>query len=328
MNHMSLYLARDPDWLEPFLEAPSLQRLKHVGMNCGCEYTSFPLFHALRPYSRFDHSLGVAKIIYHFTEDPAQSLSGLFHDIATPVFAHVVDFLHGDYLTQESTEQDTEKRIREDPVIDQLLQDMHLDVQAVSDAMRYPAADLPSPRLCADRLEYTIGNSLNYGFATPDAITHLYDDLRFSALPDGSMEIMFQGEMEARLFGYLALRCGQIYVSDPDRYAMQVLSELLADALKEGVLQPGDLMRTEPEVIARLRSSGLSGRWEEFCALSRILRAERPRLDGPWRRVSAKRRYIDPYIQGRGRLSAVCPDFARELQAFLAVSQDVWLCGS
>ena len=46
----------------------------------------------------------MALIVWHFTHDKKQTLAGLFHKIATPTFKHCVDFLYGDYMKQESTE--------------------------------------------------------------------------------------------------------------------------------------------------------------------------------------------------------------------------------
>ena len=96
-----------PEELLAFAETAPMQRLLDVGMHCGCEYTACLLYKGKPAYSRYLHSLGAAAIVWHFTKDEAQSLSALFHDIATPVFAHVVDFLNGDHLAQESTEAPT-----------------------------------------------------------------------------------------------------------------------------------------------------------------------------------------------------------------------------
>ncbi len=106
------YCGETPEWMEAFCRLPELQRLRDVGMNCGCEYTAFARFRGLPRYSRFRHSLGVCRIVWHFTGDRTQALAGLFHDIATPCFAHTVDFLHGDHLRQEYTEGRTESIIR------------------------------------------------------------------------------------------------------------------------------------------------------------------------------------------------------------------------
>ena len=47
MNHYRIYHEEIPDFLLDYLRLPILERLKQVGMNCGCEYTSFPQFKIL-----------------------------------------------------------------------------------------------------------------------------------------------------------------------------------------------------------------------------------------------------------------------------------------
>lgn len=46
-----IYHAQMPEWFTRFCAAPPMQRIRRVGMNCGCEYTSFPRFRRLPPYS-------------------------------------------------------------------------------------------------------------------------------------------------------------------------------------------------------------------------------------------------------------------------------------
>ena len=81
-----LYHEPFPAFLRLFAETPPMARLRNVGMNCGCEYTDFPLYRHTKPYSRFDHSVGVALILWHFTGSPLQAGAGLLHDIAAPWF--------------------------------------------------------------------------------------------------------------------------------------------------------------------------------------------------------------------------------------------------
>ena len=97
MHHYQIYHDEMPSFLNECIKTPIIERIKLIGMNCGCEYTAFPQFADLAPYSRYDHSLGVALIVWHFTHDRKQAVAGLLHDVASPVFAHVVDFMHGDY---------------------------------------------------------------------------------------------------------------------------------------------------------------------------------------------------------------------------------------
>ena len=107
---------------------------------------------------------------------------------------------------------------------------------------------------------------------------------------------------------------------------MQALAELLRDAAALGVISESDLYTTEAEVIDRLLGDPrTAARWRAFRAYSRIDIAERPGDDGAWRRIRAKKRFIDPMVLGRGRISALFPAFARGLAAFLGESQELWL---
>ena len=62
------------DFLRECVETSIVQRIKSIGMNCGCEYTAFPQFADIDSYSRYDHSIGVALIIWHFTHDRKQAI--------------------------------------------------------------------------------------------------------------------------------------------------------------------------------------------------------------------------------------------------------------
>ena len=320
-----LYHGPVPAVLAELAETPALRRLGQVGMNCGCEYTAFPQFAGSGSYSRLEHSLGVGLIVWHFTEDPAQAAAGLLHDVATPTFAHVVDFLRGDYLTQEATEEGTRERIAASPAIQAVLARHGLSTDEVADYHRYPIADNDSPRLSADRLEYSLGNALRWGFLTREEIAALYADLRVGVNEEGSPELVFGSPVLASRFANAALACSRVYVSDADRYAMQALSELLARALEAGVLSTADLYGTEPALIAKLEASPLAADWRRFQNIGRILRADTPPDGRPWRQIPAKKRRIDPLTAGCGRASAFDPVFAADLNTFLAEPQTEWL---
>ena len=328
MELTKLYANEIPDFLRDACETDVMLRLKCVGMNCGCEYTSFPRFRAIAPYTRFDHSLGVALIVWQHTHDKRQAMAGLLHDAATPVFAHVVDFLKGDYLTQEATEAGTEAMIRASLELCAVLRKHGLTVDEVKDYHRYPIADNDSPHLSADRLEYSVGNMINYGFSNCCKAKTLYEDIAVRENEFGEPELTFAHLEQASAFAALALECGKVYVCDEDRYAMQRLAEVLADALKGSVITADDLGTTEPQVIAKLTADFAAAKaWRAFRALHATETADDAQRGGSWRKIYAKKRYIDPYVAGRGRVSALDADFAAALDAFRAQSQDYWVRG-
>lgn len=325
MNLWNIYHPETPQFLQDAAATPTMQRLKGIGMNCGCEYTSFPSRRNYIPYSRFDHSLGVALIIWHFTADPAQAMAGLLHDISTPVFAHVIDFLHGDHMHQESTESATAQFIAQSDSLAQVLSRCHLSLEAVSDYHRYPIADNDSPKLSADRLEYTLGNGVNYGFISTEEAARLYQDLTVGVNEYGEPELVFRHAEIAKSFAELSLRCSKVYVSDEDRYAMQMLAELLKSAIDNGVLQESDLYLQERDVIRVLTASSYASRWDEYCHYQRIICRDTPEGPGAWRQINSKKRHINPLVQNQGRVTSLFPDYHRDLTAFLAKSMDDWI---
>lgn len=329
MNQLwSMYHNEIPPFLREFSAAPCMARLKDVGMNCGCEYTRFPRFRDIGPYSRYDHSLGVALIVWHFTGDMKQALAGLFHDIGTPVFAHVVDFLNGDHLRQESTEAGTADRIAASPELCGLLKRYGLTVEQVADYHQYPIADNPSPALSADRLEYTLGNAWNYGFADIGQIRRFYEDLTVGEDEKGQPELMFRTPETAVAFTGAALQNSRVYVADEDRFAMQTLADVLKLALERGTLRRDELWSTEVPVIQKLAADPVCGpAWRRFCGYSRVLQsAERPK-EGDWMRINAKKRWIDPLAQKMGRVSRWNTELREEIERFRSLEFSYWLQG-
>ena len=56
-----------PNFLKKYIELPIMQRLSGIGLLCGTDWTS--LYKNRFFYSRLDHSVGVALIIWNFTKD-------------------------------------------------------------------------------------------------------------------------------------------------------------------------------------------------------------------------------------------------------------------
>ncbi len=287
-------------------------------MNCGLEYTSFPLFQGIDAYSRYTHSLGVGKIVWRFSCDPKQALAGLYHDIASPCFAHVIDFLHGDYESQESTEIGTSEILAKSKDIGDLLGFLNLDCKDVDDYHIYPIADNDSPRLSADRLEYTLSNALNLLRLDRDEVQKIYDSVVL--LPSG--ELGFVAVQPARRFGRIALSLGYIYCCDEDRYSMETLARFIKKAFGLGVLRESDLYTEEPELIAKLVSSPLEEEWLSYRKMSQLEKSPFPK-EG-FLRIAAKKRYIDPLV-GEKRLTEIDPEFALEVERFLSQTFDVYL---
>jgi hypothetical protein len=183
-----------------------------------------------------------------------------------------------------------------------------IDPEDVTDYHRYPIADNDSPCLSADRLEYTLGNIVNFGIGTRQTVKAYYENLVAT-----DTELVFRDEHIACAFAKDALKCSRVYVADADRYSMQRLANLLARAIHQGVLGLDELYLQEADVLRKLENSSFLEDWQRFRAISKVVRTDRGGLVIP-----AKKRYIDPLTLEGKRASQLDDAFQKDLADFLA----------
>lgn len=329
MNSLwKIYHNEIPTFIMEFANTKEMKRLDDVGMNCGCEYTNFEKFKNsnYKKYSRYVHSISVALIIWHFTNDMKQSLSGLFHDIATPVFAHTIDFLNGDHETQESTEDNTKEIIENSKEITNLLEKYNISVDEVCDYHMYPIADNDSPKLSADRLEYSLGNMLNYGFTTFEKVKEFYDDLTVSDNEIGETELVFKTKSIAIEFTENVLKNSRLYVSDEDRGSMQKLANLIKYAIEESVIRKEDLYKTEKFVIEKLKKSDKTNYlWTKYRSYSKINIVKNESDLTDCIKVSGKKRFINPFVKNEDRVSKLSDKIFDKIEFIKNMKFDYWI---
>lgn len=147
-----------PEFLNKYLTLPSLNRLKEVGYFCGMDYASSNICNFKEYISRYMHSLSTSLLVYYLTKDKRYTLQALFHDISTPVFSHVIDYMNKDYIYQETTEEFTELILKSDK---KLLEYLELDKIPLDNLVNFKFStivDSPRPKMCADRLDGIILN--------------------------------------------------------------------------------------------------------------------------------------------------------------------------
>ena len=243
-----------PEFINKYVDLPILQRLSGIGLLCGTDWT--PLYRNRFFYSRLDHSIGVALILWHFTHDRAETLAGLLHDVSTPVFSHVADFRNGDALTQESTENENESMIRNDDALCAMLKSDGISIDAVADYHVYPLADNKLPRLSADRLEYMFpsGAALE-GSWTLSEIAEAYGDINICINEDGERELGFRTQKIAETYCEKTCRTGHILQLNENKLALKLLSDIVDRAIAIGLIAEKDCYeKTEREIVARFDS--------------------------------------------------------------------------
>ena len=151
-EYLDIFIDSDyPSFIEDYLNTDTMKRIQHVTQFCGCDYTH--LYHPLFYYTRFDHSLVVAHMTWHFTHDKKETIAALLHDAGTPCFAHCIDYVFGDYMNQESSEKSIVDIVLEDEKLKGLLDRDGISVEELKNDSSYPILENKSPKLCTDRLD-------------------------------------------------------------------------------------------------------------------------------------------------------------------------------
>ena len=312
-----------PEWLLDYIDTPEIQRLSGISMVCGTDYSKIYDYKSFN--STLDHSVGVALIIWNFTKDKKQTLAGLFHDIATPVFKHSIDFMNGDSEHQESTEERTEQVIRNSQTILSLLNRDGIKVEEISDYHIYPIADNNTPRLSADRFEYTFSNGLFlYGAWNVDEISKYYNDITILKNEDGIEELGFKTPQICKEYLHTILPIFANYDSDNNRTVMQFFADIVKSMNVKGYITVDDLYElSEEDVINRILNCDdtyIKESFVKFQNATSVYGSDTPVNNRYCISVKGKKRYIVPLTQNNGnayRISQIDETARNEVQDYI-----------
>lgn len=305
IEYLNILEPEFPGWINDYINTKELLSQKYISVTCGTIYSN--LFESDFFFSSLDHSVAVALIIWHFTHDKKQTLSGLFHDIATPAFKHCVDFLNGDYMAQESTEDLTTEIIKRSSEIVKLLERDNIKISEIEDYHIYPIADNDTPRLSADRLEYSLSNALfTYKLLDIESIKEIYNDIEIQKNSENEMELGFKTKKIARKFVKVTSRLSIIYREDRTRYSMQFIADILKQLSNENKISKQDLYNLkESEIIDVIESSKYNKIFNIWKNATKVKTSKEEPKDVYYVHHGAKIRYIDPLVNGE-RISKIC----------------------
>lgn len=258
-------LSKDfPVFLNEYTNTSEMLKQAKISVSCGTIYSR--MYNRMW-YSSLDHSIAVALIIWHFTKDRKQTLSGLFHDIATPVFKHSIDFMNKDYEKQESTEELTTKIISESKEIMALLNRDGIKVEEVADYHMYPIADNDTPCLSSDRLEYTLSNGLGATekIWTLDEVKEIYNNIEIQKDENGIEELGFKDIAVAEKFVHTMSILSRLYIEEKTLFTMQMLADIMKIMSDNNLISVSEMYKlSEKEVIERIEKCNVKNIFNGF----------------------------------------------------------------
>lgn len=325
----NVYNGKTSELIKKMLEVPELLRLSGISQSCGTELSKFGIFQY--KYSRLDHSVGVALILDNFVKDDKTIIAGMLHDIASPAFAHCVDFMHKDYINQEVTEEKTYDKIIGSDMLFEYFLNNEISINEVCDYSIYPLADSEKPKLCADRLEYLLHGALYTGLCTLDEIKELYDDLVIVPNEDSKPEFAFETLKLGEKFCRISIEMGKKYRSYESKITMQMIADLISLMIKRGEITEADLYkysdRTIIEIGINSSYKNISEGWKKLMQIDKVYTRFTPIEDLYCKKIIAKSRYVDPLVRVKGgydRVSNCSSESKQTIDSYMNSDTDLY----
>ena len=281
-----------PEFINKYLNTPSLNRLKKVGYFCGMDYASKNIYDFKEHITRYDHSLTVALLTWKCTKDKKATLAGLFHDIATPCFSHVIDYMNKDYENQESTEEYTEDILKKDTYLSKCLKEDNIKIEDIIKFKQYNIVDNNRPKVCADRLDGVIltGISWTKNIDYKD-IKNIVNDIEIY-----NNEIGFKTKNIAKKVLEISESIDIFCHSKEDNYMMELLAGITKYGIDKGYITYEELyIANEEELICKLKKVDDAKLIENFVKFENITKDEIPCISLP----KVKIRDLNPLVQGK-----------------------------
>ena len=283
-----------PEFLTKYLSVSCLNRLKKVGYFCGMDYASKHIYSFKEYISRYDHSLSVALLTYKLTASKKAAIAGMFHDVATPCFSHVIDYMNGDYVTQESTEEYTEKILKNDLELQRLLESDHIKLEEIINFKGFTLVDNKRPKLCIDRLDGIITSGIGWAKTiTKDDIIKILNHLEVYINEDGEEELGFTTKQVAQRILKINQEIDTLCHSNEDNYMMNLLASITKKAIEENLISYDDLYDYDEEelrsILNRATSKDLQELIHRFKTIKQIPLKDYPEI---------KKRILNPLVKG------------------------------
>jgi hypothetical protein len=193
----------------------------------------------------------------------------------------------------------------------------------VIDYKLYPVADNQSPRLSADRLEYTISNGFFSGPEwTRDQMERLYGDISVLKNENGVDELGFNTPELAEEFVLTASKIWPCWINN--KLAMNLIADIVKISVEEGLFTVDDLyILSEKEVLDLMKNSGIkkiADAWTNLENTTDTLESDEPVAGKYCKSLDVKKRYIDPLVMtenGVKPTSEISAPARKEIDDFL-----------
>lgn len=315
--HGQSYDITEPPLLD-LLRSSVLLRLFSVG-----QHGITGLFELTPLVTRLEHSIGAMLLVRRVGGSVPEQASALLHDISHTVLSHVMDWaLCG---AGESYHEVHKQRFVDTTELPALLDrhslgDGRPDGPGVLHEEEFPLVERDAPRLCADRLDYGLRDSVAFGkLSRPDAQVIVSSLCAWPDTTSPERALVLDDPEAAAILARAYLASDRDIWSNPAHVRMASRAGALIGAVVSSGRLPDDVLWTmsDKEFWVALRSAANPEEQETMDEIEAEATLECPGKIPPQTKV----RTIDPDVLvdgGLKPLTEVCPEYKRERDEYIA----------
>lgn len=281
------------------------QRLKRINQYGGVDL----VFPGRYQVSRYEHSLGVWKVLDTLRASSEVQAAGLLHDLGHTAFSHMVDMALG-----SSGEDYHEEKVALIEGMDEIGRILKEHGIAMGDPDEYPEIKRSLPDVGADRIDYGVRDFVGATNARHDLGRRV-----LGAIAWEGREIVFTDPAVARDYALTGLEAMWLCIYEPSVACVyQALTEIIRAGVKGGWLSDRDLFTDDAtvfKIIAAHRDRLPATHFQLFTTPFTV--KEVPEGQHHFNHIKLKVRYFDPRVRIGGEtkpLSSVDREFREKLE--------------
>ncbi|KAI6086266.1 hypothetical protein F4821DRAFT_238847 [Hypoxylon rubiginosum] len=302
--------------LNDLLRSPALARL--IGVR---QHGISALLNFTPPITRFEHSVGAFLLVRHVGGSLEEQVAALLHDVSHTAMSHVVDFALAEPGEGSFHEVHKMRFVKTTQIPAILAKHGFGDLKPLDEEL-YPLVEMPTPHLCADRLDYGLRDTVGFGNLTLEDARRVVASLKAfpgAASPDRLLVLQDRVAALRLAKGYMAAD-RDVWGNPAHGDLYMRTAELMRVAIRSGGVPEEELWRLSDEEFWSKMREVLDANGRE--AMKRLESEGLPDAKELPLPRGAKVRTIDPDIYDASSnkavpLSVLYPEYAEERERYV-----------
>ncbi|PGS56403.1 HD domain-containing protein [Bacillus sp. AFS041924] len=230
--------------LVELINTKPIQRLKKIHQ-AGATYLVDPRFNG----TRYDHSIGVMLLIKRLGGSIKEQIAGLLHDVSHTAFSHVIDFVFD--INEENYHETIFEKVILDSEIPSILEKYQIDINEIFDIDKWELLEKELPKLCADRIDYTLRDMYTYFGITKNEMNAFLNSL---IIVNGEICVnsIEMAEWFTKIYYKLAI---DYFLGPVSIYSYDSLAKIIKLALKKEYIKLNDLLLDDLQFMKLIQES-------------------------------------------------------------------------